>query len=65
MSLAKQINYIVGQMPERKQALLLELAKAMVSPDDILTDEDAADIERARAEFARGESVRHEDIDWG
>jgi hypothetical protein len=35
-----------------------------VSPDDILTDEDVADIKQARAEFARGEFTRHEDINW-
>jgi predicted transcriptional regulator len=64
MSLAKQINAIVEQMPEKKQMLLLELVKTMVAPDDILTAEDVADIRQARAEFAKGEFVRHEDIDW-
>ncbi|MDR1748957.1 MAG: hypothetical protein LBR47_07840 [Spirochaetaceae bacterium] len=64
MSLAQQINLIVEQMPEKKQILLLELVKTMVSPDDILSDEDITDIEQARAEFARGEFVRHEDINW-
>jgi predicted transcriptional regulator len=64
MSLANQINVIVEQMPEKKQALLLELIKNMVSPDDILTEEDITDIEQARAEFARGEFVRHEEINW-
>lgn len=64
MSIAQQINLIVEQMPETKQALLLALVKTMMSPDDILSNEDIADIEQARAEFARGEFVRHEDIDW-
>ena len=32
--------------------------------DNILTDGDIADIEQAHAEFARGEFVRHEDINW-
>ena len=36
----------------------------MLSPDDILTKEDIADIEQARAEFARGEYVRHKEINW-
>ena len=36
----------------------------MISPDDVLTAEDEADILQARAEFARGEYVRFEDIDW-
>ncbi|MCL1808027.1 MAG: hypothetical protein FWG31_10050 [Oscillospiraceae bacterium] len=64
MSLANQINTFVEQMPEKNQALVLELVKTMVSPDDILTDEDIADIKQARAEFSRGEYVRHEDINW-
>lgn len=64
MSLAKQINLIVEQMPERKQAVLLELVKTMISPDDILSEEDVAEIEQARAEFARGECIHHEEINW-
>jgi len=64
MSLAKQINIIVEQMPEKKQILILELLKTMISPDDILTDEDIADIKQARTEFARNEYVKHEDINW-
>lgn len=64
MSLAQQINSIVEQMPETKQALLLALVRTMVSPDDILSEEDIADIGEARAEFVLDESVRHEDINW-
>ena len=64
MSLAQQINLFVEQMPEKNQFLVLELVKTMISPDDVLTDEDIADIEQARLEFACGEYVRHEDISW-
>ena len=64
MSLAQQINTIIEQMPEKKQAIILELVKTMVPSDDILTDEDIEDIKLARAAFARGEFVRHEDVDW-
>ena len=64
MSLTKQINTIVKQMPKKNQALVLELVKTMASPDDILSDVDIMDIKQARAEFARGEFVRHEDINW-
>jgi hypothetical protein len=64
MTLAKQISIIVEQMPEKKQALVLELIKTMISPDDVLTEEDIADINQARAEFARGEYIRHEAINW-
>ena len=64
MSLTKQISDIVEQMPEKNQELVLELVKTMISPDDILTDEDIADIKQARAEFMRGEYVHHKDINW-
>jgi len=30
----------------------------------VLTEEDIADLEQARAEIARGEDVKHEDIHW-
>ena len=64
MTLTEQISTIIEQMPEKNQMLVFELVKTMVSPDDILTDEDIADIKQARAEFARGEYVRHEHINW-
>ena len=64
MSLTEQISMIVEQMPEKNQMLVLELLKTMISPDDILTDEDIADIEQARADYKRGVYVRHGDIDW-
>ena len=63
----KTINHIdkpTKQMPEKNQFLVLELVKTMLSPDDVLTDDDIADIEKARHEFARGEYVLHEDINW-
>ena len=64
MSLANQISLFVEQLPERNQIILLELVKAMISPDDLLSDEDIADIEQARAEYARGETIPHEAINW-
>ncbi|MCL2198935.1 MAG: hypothetical protein FWB80_08440 [Defluviitaleaceae bacterium] len=64
MSLAQQINTIVEQMPEKKQTILFELVKTMISSDDVLSAEDILDINQARVEFSRGEYVRHEDIDW-
>jgi hypothetical protein len=64
MSLTQQINTIIAQLPEKQQLVLLELVKTMSSPDDFLSDEDIADIEQARAEYANGEYIRHEDINW-
>lgn len=42
----------------------MDTAKTVHVDDDILTDEDIADIQQARKEFARGEYVRHDEIDW-
>ena len=63
MSIAQQIDFIVTQLPETEQKLILELVKR-ISPDDILTQEDIDDIEEARAEYTRGESINHNDINW-
>jgi hypothetical protein len=64
MSLVQQINTIIEQMPKRNQRLVLDLVKTMVSPDDILSEEDIKDIEQARAEIAHGDFVKHGDINW-
>jgi hypothetical protein len=64
MNMTEQISAIIEQMPEKKQILVFELVKTMISPDDILTNEDIEDIRQARAEYARGEYTRHEDIKW-
>ena len=43
----------------------MELIKTMISPDDVLSEEDIKNIKQARLEFTEGILVRHEDIDWG
>ena len=63
MSLAYQINMIVEQLPEAEQRLVFELVKR-ISPDDILSPEDIADIEEARAEYAKGETIPGHAVDW-
>ena len=63
MRLAEQINVIVEQMPEKKQAVLLELVKTMIDPDELLSDDDIKALDEADAEYERGECVRLEDID--
>jgi len=64
MTIAKQINSFIEQMPEQSQAVILELVKTMISSDDILTDEDIADIKQARDEYSRGEVVPHNAVNW-
>ena len=51
-------------MPEKRQSLILELKKTMISPNDTLTEEDITDIEQARAEYARGEAIPVSAINW-
>ena len=63
MSLTQQINLIVEQLPEAEQLLILELVRR-INPDDVLTPEDIADIKEARAEYARGERVPDNAINW-
>ena len=64
MSILEKIDYAARQLPEKNQILILELIYSMIHPDDYLSEEDEFDLEKARAEIARGEFVRHEDIDW-
>ena len=64
MTIAKQINSFIEQLPEKSQTIILELVKTMISSDDILTDEDIADIKQAREEFAKGDAIPHNAIDW-
>ncbi|MCL2621057.1 MAG: hypothetical protein FWD97_09020 [Defluviitaleaceae bacterium] len=64
MTLTNQTILLMNELPENKQQAILTIVQSMVDPDDHLTEEDIADILEARAEFSRGEYIRHEDIDW-
>ncbi|MDR2168170.1 MAG: hypothetical protein LBE35_10035 [Clostridiales bacterium] len=64
MTLVQEINSIVEQLPQRQQRLILDLV-SLINPDDILTDEDIADIREARAEYARGETVPFRPLSLG
>ncbi|MDR1588767.1 MAG: hypothetical protein LBS51_01075 [Oscillospiraceae bacterium] len=63
MSITQQIGFIVEQLPETEQRLILELVK-LINTDDVLTPQDLADIEAARTEHARGETTPDRKIDW-
>jgi len=63
MSISQQINLIVKQLPKTEQKLILELVRR-ISPDDILTSDDIAEIKQARLEYNNGETISDEDIDW-
>ena len=59
----QRIKAALEGLPEQEQILLFEIVKRFV-PDDIATADDLAAIEAARAEYARGETVSHEGINW-
>lgn len=59
----EQLVGVIDCLPETEQSLLLEIARRFL-PDDIATPTDLEDIQAARAEYARGETVPHEAINW-
>ncbi|MCL2388054.1 MAG: hypothetical protein FWC89_10980 [Defluviitaleaceae bacterium] len=58
-----QLVDMIDLLHESEQALLLEIVKRFM-PDDIATKEDLEDIAIAKAEYARGEFLREDDINW-
>ena len=43
---------------------IIDTVEAEIARDDAATPEDLRDIQAAREEYARGEAVPHEAIDW-
>ena len=58
-----QLVEVIDILPETEQSLLLEIARRFM-PDDVATPDDLAAIEAARAEYAAGETVSHDAINW-
>ena len=58
-----QLVEVIDILPETEQSLLLEIARRFV-PDDVATLDDLAAIEAARAEYAAGETIPHDAINW-
>ena len=63
MPIRKQLDEMIDCLPEREQILLFEIAKRFV-PDDVATADDKKAIQAAREEYAKRETVRHEEINW-
>jgi len=59
----EQLVGVIDCLPETEQSILLEVARRFL-PDDIATPEDLESIRAARAEFARGETIPHDAINW-
>lgn len=59
----EQLVGVIDCLPETEQSLLLEIARRFL-PDDVATPDDVADIRRARAEYASGQTVPHNAVNW-
>ena len=58
-----QLVEMIDVLPEQEQILLLEIVKRFV-PDDVATPDDLKAIAKARKEYANGETVSIDNIDW-
>lgn len=61
MTQTTRLAELVELLPEDEQIIILQLVIKLL-PDDVATAEDLADIAQARAEYARGELLKLEDI---
>lgn len=63
MPLRKQLDEMLDYLPEAEQVIIFEIVKRFV-PDDVATADDLEAIQAARREYANGETVSHEAINW-
>ena len=59
----EQLVGVIDCLPETEQSLLLEIARRFL-PEDTASPDDVEAIREARAEYARGQTVPHEAINW-
>lgn len=59
----EQLVGVIDCLPETEQSLLLEIARRFL-PDDVATPDDIEAIKQARVEYARGETIPHNAINW-
>ncbi len=59
----EQLVGVIDCLPETEQSLLLEIARRFL-PEDTASPDDLEAIREARAEYARGQTVPHEAINW-
>ena len=57
----KLVN-VINQLSEADLTLLFEIACRFA--DDVATPDDLKAIEQSEAEYAAGETISHNDIDW-
>lgn len=58
-----QLVEVIDCLPETEQSLLLQVALRFIA-DDVATMEDLDDIQAAREDYERGETVSHDAIIW-
>ena len=58
-----QLVEMIDCLSEQEQILILEIVKRFV-PDDVATEDDLEAIQIAKEEYAKGETINHNDIDW-
>ena len=59
----KQLVDVIDCLPEHEQILLFEIAKRFIS-DDVANADDVEAVRAARQEYANGETVNHDAINW-
>ena len=64
MDLSLQIQEMVSYLDDDKKKLVLEIIKNFLPDDEVMPD-DLYYIELAEQELANGETISHNDIDWG
>ena len=63
MPIKNQLLDVIDILPETDQALLLEIARRFL-PDDIATPDDLEAHKIAVKEYANGETVPHDAVNW-
>ena len=59
----QNIALMYEQLTEKEQLIIAELIYRLL-PDDIATPADLAAIAESQADYERGETISHSDIDW-
>ncbi len=59
----EQLVNVIDCLPETELSLLLEIARRFV-PDDVATADDLEAIRAAKTEYANGETISHDSINW-
>ena len=59
----KQLVDVIDCLPEQEQILLFEIAKRFIV-DDVANADDVEAVRAARQEYANGETVNHDAINW-